>query len=515
METPFKTILEGQQKAWDVWTKSSRQFMDQLSEATKEKDTPADVLTDWFKMQKKIWEEGLKIADLKGAFEQQPEKLQEWAKLQTEFAQQWMDFYTKNAAKLGMKMPKMDKGFAKMPSWPVEAADWSSWLESANQWITENLSAKLPFPQDFHFENFSEVYRTMLNYWEPLQRMSMHGITDWNGISMFFQPEAYRDMVSKFMGFQPMPNMPEMLEQVNTYFEQYTEWLQQAADQPKEWQAQWKDMLNGFAELDGNPMLKVVLNLNHTVQEGLESLYNVAGQNREMEMAKMVKDIQFSYVAFILKTIELQRRVQEAGQFALPETMQHFYQQFLDEQQPPDYQSFFNHFIQVLENAMIAEFHTDEYTKLQNEVAKTGVAVKQQMDQLVELAFADLPFLMQSHVDEVATETSALRKKVRTLEQRLAGLEKQMTAPPATVDDPKAKLLAAIGTATAQERNNLQQIKGVGPKLETMLNDIGIYTFQQLSQVTKAQYALLDELLEAFQGRAERDQWAKQAKDLA
>ena len=47
-----------------------------------------------------------------------------------------------------------------------------------------------------------------------------------------------------------------------------------------------------------------------------------------------------------------------------------------------------------------------------------------------------------------------------------------------------------------------------------MLNELGIYTFGQLSKMTDAEYDLVDSLLSSFQGRGKRDKWAEQAAGL-
>ncbi len=78
----------------------------------------------------------------------------------------------------------------------------------------------------------------------------------------------------------------------------------------------------------------------------------------------------------------------------------------------------------------------------------------------------------------------------------------------------KADLLANIGTASAADKDDLKAIKGVGPKLETILNKLGIFTFVQVSKMKKAEYGLVDALMDAFKGRGERDDWAGQAKQL-
>ena len=58
-------------------------------------------------------------------------------------------------------------------------------------------------------------------------------------------------------------------------------------------------------------------------------------------------------------------------------------------------------------------------------------------------------------------------------------------------------------------------IKGVGPKLETLLHSLGFYHFDQLANWSAAEIAWVDENLEGFKGRVTRDEWVQQARDLA
>lgn len=78
----------------------------------------------------------------------------------------------------------------------------------------------------------------------------------------------------------------------------------------------------------------------------------------------------------------------------------------------------------------------------------------------------------------------------------------------------KSQLLDAIGSASAADQDDLKKIKGIGPKLEEMLHSIGVYTFEQVSNMGDAEYDLVDSLITAFKGRAKRDDWAAQANAL-
>ena len=56
--------------------------------------------------------------------------------------------------------------------------------------------------------------------------------------------------------------------------------------------------------------------------------------------------------------------------------------------------------------------------------------------------------------------------------------------------------------------------RGVGPKLEQTLNDLGFFHFDQIAAWTDEQVAWVDSRLK-FKGRIVRDGWIEQAAKLA
>lgn len=59
--------------------------------------------------------------------------------------------------------------------------------------------------------------------------------------------------------------------------------------------------------------------------------------------------------------------------------------------------------------------------------------------------------------------------------------------------------------------DDLKRISGLGPKLESVLNDLGIYHFEQIAGWTPKQIAWVDDYLR-FKGRIKRDRWIAQVK---
>jgi len=74
---------------------------------------------------------------------------------------------------------------------------------------------------------------------------------------------------------------------------------------------------------------------------------------------------------------------------------------------------------------------------------------------------------------------------------------------------------AALTAARAGGPDDLKRIKGVGPKLESLLHSLGFFHFDQIAAWSADELAWVDSNLEGFRGRASRDDWVAQARILA
>jgi predicted flap endonuclease-1-like 5' DNA nuclease len=73
----------------------------------------------------------------------------------------------------------------------------------------------------------------------------------------------------------------------------------------------------------------------------------------------------------------------------------------------------------------------------------------------------------------------------------------------------------ALSSARAGGADDLKMIKGVGPKLEIMLNDLRFYHFDPIAAWSAAEVAWVNDNLAGFKGRVNRDNWVEQARKLA
>ena len=90
---------------------------------------------------------------------------------------------------------------------------------------------------------------------------------------------------------------------------------------------------------------------------------------------------------------------------------------------------------------------------------------------------------------------------------------------PEGVDDTKSALgfsaaAPVAGVAANTAPDDLEDIVGVGPKLNALLIERGITTFRQVAVMTDDEVDLLDDSLPDFNGRVRRENWVRQAGEL-
>ena len=143
---------------------------------------------------------------------------------------------------------------------------------------------------------------------------------------------------------------------------------------------------------------------------------------------------------------------------------------------------------------LIARAAVDGISRAQGEVGiDIGAAVEPPVEQVVA---AEAPVVAEAEVvmpvvGEVTEVSEAVTVEAVTSEDKFVPLD----APRGAADD-------------------LKKISGVGPVLEQKLNDLGIYHYWQVAAFSAEDIANIDEKLN-FKGRIERDDWIKQATDLA
>ncbi len=88
-------------------------------------------------------------------------------------------------------------------------------------------------------------------------------------------------------------------------------------------------------------------------------------------------------------------------------------------------------------------------------------------------------------------------------------------APEETPAEPEVEPAPPPSAPATAAADDLSKIKGLGPKLQALLPQLGITTYAQIAALDDAALADLDSKLGAFAGRPKKDNWMDQARHLA
>lgn len=111
-------------------------------------------------------------------------------------------------------------------------------------------------------------------------------------------------------------------------------------------------------------------------------------------------------------------------------------------------------------------------------------------------------------------KSETLRIKLDEVEQNFLEIEKQQRK--ALKDARKATVARKqdVDAPGAEDRDNLQEIVGIGKVFEQALHELGIFTFRQIANFDISDIARVNAELKEFKGRMEQDDWIGQAKEL-
>ncbi|MDR9448990.1 MAG: NrfD/PsrC family molybdoenzyme membrane anchor subunit [Psychroflexus sp.] len=121
--------------------------------------------------------------------------------------------------------------------------------------------------------------------------------------------------------------------------------------------------------------------------------------------------------------------------------------------------------------------------------------------------------MREQYGDDVQMYTLPEQKPLPDFKQLVEELEEQKEE----VKDEKTELIESlllnIGDASSENADDLKRLSGIGPALEDKLNQMGVYTYQQISKMTDKDFNILNRLIDAFP-KAKSKFWSGEANIL-
>ena len=121
----------------------------------------------------------------------------------------------------------------------------------------------------------------------------------------------------------------------------------------------------------------------------------------------------------------------------------------------------------------------------------------------------------RSRIQLLVTRNAAAEAELDTARTAQHELSQQLEAARATQHELTRQLETTHARTPTQGGDDLQAIKGIGPKLSKKLQEVGISTYADLADLDADGVAALAELLGIAKSRIERAGWVEAARQLA
>ena len=140
---------------------------------------------------------------------------------------------------------------------------------------------------------------------------------------------------------------------------------------------------------------------------------------------------------------------------------------------------------------------------------------------------------LQDQIDNVDDDDAAMEEEPEAVEEFAAAdsdliaadvfvgdEDESVNKPDADLDTGEDELVGVArriideDSESANDKDDLKQIKGVGPAIEKTLNELGILSFNQIAEISEYEIDRVAQRLKGFRSRIYRQDWIGQARDL-
>ena len=129
---------------------------------------------------------------------------------------------------------------------------------------------------------------------------------------------------------------------------------------------------------------------------------------------------------------------------------------------------------------------------------------------------------LQDQIDNASDDDAAAENDPAAVEE-IVTTDDELLAADAFVDeeyktlerpDTETRKILDEDPGSSDDKDDLKQIKGVGPAIEKTLNELGIFFFNQIAEMSEHEIDRVAQRLKGFRSRIYRQDWIGQARDL-
>lgn len=409
MSTSSKnTFIETSHDLMDVWFRGMKQW--QKASAISTEEHPYEFVSEWAQKQQDFLTNIIGYDSPQELQKQAPKHFQNWLKIQSDFAQQWM----KQQEGVGIQpfTEEQQKQFHEMnKSWQENYQQWEKTVVGNMQKMQQQLEDKMPTEMLSNIRGFSKTYSQFFENWNSLLHLMKTSNQLGETLKTWSKNANYTAIVDSMMGFNSTKQLQLWMTGFNKNMSNY---LSDVEANPFVYGFNGSKELAGQFQGTWQQYLDLSLTLQNQLKKTLSPFNKLDNSAYSIQIEESLKNIQTDYNTFLTKSIELQQAVYQSAGAALEESAQ-VYQNILKGEEQPSYHAFFGTWTEMVEKHLVKLFESEAYIASQNELIMMSASIKKRFNELIVQTGNDLPFAWRSEIDELNREVKQLKKKIASL----------------------------------------------------------------------------------------------------
>lgn len=457
------TWIESQKKMVDMVAENAQKFTPKPVTETVEKS--ADQYKNWLDGQMAFFNNSAeKVKNTtESTFEKTNHQFTNWMNSQmdaykrmSDAGNMWNNF--SNFGSTGFSNPfaanmpeEWKKGFEAYTSY---FSNWNKNIASLQQEMTKNFQGngnaadafKGFFSNAANFAKFTEMWLPM---WKSIQDKTFTV----ESFKAAFSPEKLKSYVDNIFQYAPEQVRNMYQNAVNQGSEAFAKFNEMNGNSYQQAMGNWKNMMSAMPS--GH---ETFANLNNSYSQMAQSMQQMfapamkmmsPGANKDqMEKWALISDKMAKYN---LKQAEMQYMMYVTGAKAMEKTAEMVANKLQKSEGIADMKALYTEYLNLNDKVYVEFFESNEYAAIMAEVNTLNMQLKKEVELQMEKAFAHLPLVPRSEMDELYLTVYELKKEVKNLRRELDKVS--------TVAAPKAESKVAETKAADTSTTNTAKAK--------------------------------------------------------
>ncbi len=283
--------------------------------------------------------------------------------------------------------------------------------------------------KNFQGGTIQDAYKNMINtgmgfskfteIWEPMFKSIQDKSFNMDVYKQMMNPELYKDMMDKYLGFLPENSRKQMQDLGNMF----TDGMKQMSEAGMNGYNQMRGMTNNPA-MNHSQIFGDMLNGYNTwhskMAEAAAPFNKMVTPNQYTKAISTWNDLSNRITVYNIKNAELQYMIYNQGQKVMDALAENTAKKVKEGKEVTSMLGLYQEWLNISDKVFVSLFESDDYSKLMAEVGSLQTKLRRDIDLQLEKSMESLPVAKRSEMDDLYKTIHDLKKQVKNLEKLVA-----------------------------------------------------------------------------------------------